>query len=151
MAINLSDMQAEFEDFYNEVSPYDWLGIPTNSIIQDKIGTLWQNVMEKGFLSVVPASTTVVTAAQTLGGWLKNNPALDDGGAAFYAQIAAFFNTIMGGMPGHTITTLPIPLVLSAPFSDKSLAALTLATQIKTTAETGVVTNTSTMTPVNLS
>lgn len=152
MAINVSDMQAEFEKFYNEEPPYDWSPDepPTTPLIMDKVGTLWQNVMEKGFLTVVPASTAVTTAAQTLGDWLRNNPPINDGGALFYAQVAIFFNTIMSAMPGFTLTTPPIPLVLSAPTTDKVLAASTLAGQVLNCGITGVVTNNITGVPQNL-
>lgn len=145
-------MQSEFEDFFNENPPYDWdySSPPTIQDVQDKIGDLWENVMKKGFATVVPPSTTVNTAAQTLGDWLRNNPATNDGGAGFYAQVSSFFATLMGGMAGFAITTPPAPLILSAPFSDKELVSSTFASQILACATTGVVTNIGTGVPQNL-
>ena len=45
MAISVPDMEDEFLDFFNEVSPYDWdyENPPITDTIMDKVGTLWDD------------------------------------------------------------------------------------------------------------
>jgi len=153
MAIDLDAMKSELEDFFNEVSPYDWNYEipPTNAEIQEKVGDLWETIFKNGFLSVSPGSSAVASAAQTLGDYLRNNPASDDMNVGFYAAVQTFYSTIMGAMSGYSIGSLPPLLVLSAPTSDKEAAALAMASQILSNATLGVVINTTTMVPKNLS
>jgi hypothetical protein len=153
MAISLSEIQSEFEKFFNEENPYQWdyENPPTIQEVQNKLGDLWETIFKNGFASVVPSSTAINSAAKTLGDFLRNNAAVNDGGAGFYAAVSQFYSTIMNSMPGYSLTSIPIPLVLSAPTGDKILVSSTFANQIVNNAKTGVVTNTVTMTPQNLS
>lgn len=151
--IDITAMQDELLKFYNEDLEYKiFKNSPTlDQDVKDKVGDLWENILKNGLTGISPASTTVTTAAETLGTWLRNNPALGDGGTAFYAQFASAMSTIINGMSGYSPVSQPIPLVLNAPFEDYDLASSTLAGQIKSCVETGVVSNISTGIPENLS
>lgn len=155
MAISVPDMEDEFLDFFNEVSPYNWdyENPPITNTIMDKVGALWENVYKKGFLGVVPASTAVETAAQNLGDFLRNNPPTfpADGGAAFYGAVQTFFETIMNAMPGYTLNELPDLLVLSSPTSNKEVTSNTFAVTVSENGKTGSVMNIVTSEIVNLS
>lgn len=135
MAINQSAIKSEFLDFHNHAGEYTGLAVNNAPVyIQEKVATLWKNIVKKGFTSISPSSSTVESAADTL--YIQLNA--PDGGTGIYVFYSMAMATIGNGMSGYTTILPPIPLVLSAPIEDKDSACRILASQLVACAKTGV-------------
>lgn len=139
--ISKSAMESELNKFYNGEAPYLFSGIPTESDVMEKAALLWKNIFKNGFSGVVPASSNVDTAADTLYATL-NTPQLlaPDGGAKFYGAVAVFYGSLGTGMTGFTFAPPP-PLVLSASTEDPEEAADLISSQILSNGQLGTATN----------
>jgi hypothetical protein len=132
--INETNIAQELLDFHNRIGDYSGLATNTNtSFIQERVATLWKNIINNGFSSIIPASTTVSIAANTLYTSLN----VIDAGTSIYAFYASAMSTIGNGMVGYSIVSPPIPLILNAPFSNINTSCNTIASQLVACARTG--------------
>lgn len=132
--ISETDIEQELLDFHNRTGDYSGLITNTNeSFIQERVATLWRNIINNGFVGIIPSSTTVSVAADALYSSLNAT----DAGTSIYAFYASAMSTIGNGMTGYSTVVLPIPLILNAPFSNIATSCNTLASQLVACARTG--------------